>query len=282
VRTSTVVGGPSQQGSSNQSDGGAIAISGDVMDDLPPWAEALLFITKNNTVATVQGQFPADSLTPGIVQDIVNTSISTVRSSSAQEFKFMFRARDKKIDDGGMELRNDRGEIMEGRTAITSATLFYYCYTSFKQRIHVGTDGNSYLLRQALVFVSRWPFPQLAYRLLSQLDEAFSWQLNPTAQDSRDSTTSSSGGGGGGSNGGSVMSKRTSIQSERLDAATLTSAVLSSEGSVLEPSKIRTMLATAMDQVLLWPAPSPDTTLSIPFLGKCLDVAFFPVLSFFK
>lgn len=89
--------------------------------------------------------------------------------SKVQELSYMFRCR-------------DRSQRAKG-----GADVFYNCYVSYKQKSLVSsTDKSTNLFRQALVIVSRWPYPQLAFMVLDKLDEALFWQVG-----SSNSTTAS-------------------------------------------------------------------------------------------
>jgi len=82
--------------------------------------------------------------------------------------------------------------------------------------------------RHTLVLISRWAFPQLAFRLLHKLDQAYMWTSTSIETPLVDDDDGSGGGQGG----------------------------------------IANMLSAGYSQILLWPAAVPGTTASLPFFGE--------------
>eukprot|EP00601_Ochromonadales_sp_CCMP2298_P008802 CAMPEP_0173204770 /NCGR_PEP_ID=MMETSP1141-20130122/20327_1 /TAXON_ID=483371 /ORGANISM="non described non described, Strain CCMP2298" /LENGTH=135 /DNA_ID=CAMNT_0014130511 /DNA_START=9 /DNA_END=412 /DNA_ORIENTATION=- len=122
--------------------------------------------------------FPEESLSPSLVDDILLTAMSRpLTGARMKELKYMFRVREKE-------------------TELSKASVFYNCFVYYRQEAYgkradlppsgsetasFGVGDESRLLRQAVVLVSRWPFPQLAFRLLCKLDEGLVWQADPSA-----------------------------------------------------------------------------------------------------
>jgi len=131
---------------------------------LPPWVTAVVFVSKNSVSPPVQEVYPGDILPEGMMADITSLAIpDSLRGSKEQELNFMFRCRDKSPGTDGQGLT------------------YYNCYVSYRQRSSVSvTDKSANLNRQSLVLVSKWPYPQLAFRVLSKLDEALFWQVGAT------------------------------------------------------------------------------------------------------
>lgn len=132
---------------------------------LPPWVTAVVFVAKNSVSPPVQEAYPGDILPEGMMADITALAIpDSLRGSKEQELNFMFRCRDK-------------SEGAESRPL-----MYYNCYVSYRQRSSVSAgEKAANLNRQSLVLVSKWPYPQLAFRVLSKLDEALFWQVGAGA-----------------------------------------------------------------------------------------------------
>eukprot|EP00981_Chlorochromonas_danica_P003816 scaffold725_cov162-Ochromonas_danica.AAC.2 len=177
---------------------------------LPPWIEAILFIRlegdqafPSSTAATIRCMRPEDcNLSSPICEDILSSCLRPMQSGLIAHIdeKFMFRVRDKSLP--GSIFRSQNGDKAIG-TAVSVATVFYNCFCHY-QYFDSNTPLNNQLAsgkssislqasscQQAMVIVSRWPFPQLAFRLLEQLDEALLWQAREMHHSSDDESENS-------------------------------------------------------------------------------------------
>lgn len=112
---------------------------------------------------------------------------------------------------------------------------FLHCYVAFREVMNPKVKA---MRRQSLVIVTRWAFPHFAYRLLGKIEEAL-WHVFTM-------------------NNGSVPE----AASEAGDA------------SAIKLSPASQALHVAYGQFLGWPAPVPDTPLSLPFFGEVFWIIF--------
>ena len=97
-----------------------------------------------------------------------------LRQDKVYELSFMFRVR----NESGESNESDTHTHTLQSTHSSENLSFYNCFASFWQRPRGLDDNNnnpssSSMYRQAVVLVSHWPIPQLAFQLLFKLDEAF-------------------------------------------------------------------------------------------------------------
>lgn len=145
---------------------------------------------------------PRSSLDPSLLRDIIAHAFPPVTSESAEELKFMFRIRDKShtsnkvdADHHDEDDNNNRGSkrmSMNGKQSmkvdgssdafnksdsdISLDSEFLNCYVSFHKNPEIGMDSSSSSdstsdIMHAIVFVTEWPFADLAFRILARIDE---------------------------------------------------------------------------------------------------------------
>jgi hypothetical protein len=150
---------------------------------------------------------PGKRLSNELLTDICNTALPTGQQqpnnpnprntyTSSSHQKFMYRLRDTSLP--GSVFKDEHGEVIG--TAVTKSTVFYNCYCSFTQSIippsssiaktspnpQTNTDEEDKPYRQAVVIVSKWPFPHVAYRVLEKLEEGIAWNIaNKNKQDQK-------------------------------------------------------------------------------------------------
>ena len=132
---------------------------------------------------------------------------------------------------------NSSSSIRFGQPRICTSTVFYngfVCYRAVRSKCGGssstssststsgggGGDGERLLRKHALVLVSKWPFPALAYYALRKLEVTFHWSQVPWDIDTTTTTTSSSSSGGSGSS--TLNSVLTSTTSSGAPPATAT------------------------------------------------------------
>jgi hypothetical protein len=87
----------------------------------------------------------------------------------------MFRIRDKEVLTAAardQSVSSTGGNLRGGE--IVKTTVFYNCYVFYRQQTVVPpkTVSDPYLVQQAIILVSRWPFPHFAYMLLRSIDQS--------------------------------------------------------------------------------------------------------------
>ena len=257
---------------------------------MPTWIDALLFCRKigsDNTASitnTVKAAFPEDSLSPAMVDDILATALSKpMKGTKLKELKFMFRVRDKQLTNqsgGGTASTGTGGEVEE----INKTTVFYNCYCFYRQEFYgdkaahskkdtagvdavtFGTASDAKLMRQAIVVVSKWPFPQLAFRLLSKLDDGLVWNSDPAVNNSLGATSAS---------GWKEFPADDGRASEGSDSELAEKPSISAPGSVMvggtDLNAVNSVFMTGYAQIAVWPRPKPGTQMYLHFLGELLQ-----------
>lgn len=257
-------------------------------NDLPQWVDALLFVRKigsDNTTAvhnTVKTAFPEESLSQAVIDDILTCALSKpMKGIKEKELKFMFRVRDKQLTShsvaGSGTASTGTGSDIE---EINKTTVFYNCYVFYRQELYgdknanksggsdsvvtFGTASDAKLMRQAVVVVSKWPFPQLAFRLLSKLDDGLVWNSDISITGSsasmsgfRELPTST------------TDDPRESERSSGDSPHTLGAGVGQVGG--VDVAAVNAVLMTGFAQIAVWPAPKPGTQMYLHFLGELLQ-----------
>jgi hypothetical protein len=270
------------------SGGGGAAASN---NNLPAWVDALLFVRKvgaegssNSGATMLKSCFPEESLSPSVVEDILQTALSRpLKGTKLKEIKYMFRVRDKQQSAAGAGTASTgtAGKADFEGEPITSTTLFYNCYVFYRQELYASKDAkasvsaagsadavasfgsasDSKLMRQAIVVVSKWPFPQLAFRLLSKLDDGLVWTSDPTVLAL--------------SGGGSVSNYRdaadTSASSRDRDSDAMVGGTGSDSIGGVDSAAITSVLMTGFAQIAVWPHPKPGSQMYLHFLGELLQ-----------
>jgi len=195
----------------------------------------------------------------------------------------MFRVRDKQLTAAGVA---GSGTISTGTAAngeveeINKSTVFYNCYVYYRQELYgdrnaqkasapdglvtFGTASDAKLMRQAVVVVSKWPFPQLAFRLLGKLDDGLVWNADTSINGSICATNSSLGGW-----------KDTPQDSDNIRESERSSGdgpgSLAGQVGGVDVAAVNTVFMTGFAQVAVWPAPKPGTQMYLHFLGELLQ-----------
>lgn len=266
--------------------------------DLPEWVDALLFVRKigsdtSSTAAhnTVKAAFPEESLSSAMVDDILACALSKpMKGTKEKELKFMFRVRDKHLATtagAGTASTGTAGDVEE----INKTTVFYNCYVFYRQELYgdkstqpksaggdgvitFGTASDAKLMRQAIVVVSKWPFPQLAFRLLGKLDDGLVWNS--------DASINQIVGGPGSMAGWKDVSDNAHRPSERSseggDSPTPydKQSISQPQGSGVfvggvDMTAVNAVLMTGFAQIAVWPEPKPGTQMYLHFLGELLQ-----------
>lgn len=263
-------------------------------NDLPKWVEALLFVRKigsDNTTAihnTVKATFPEESLPSAMIEDILTCALSKpMKGTKEKELKFMFRVRDKALVAGAGSGTASTGTSAGEPEEITKTTVFYNCYVFYRQEFYgdkkavggsnaaasdnlvtFGTASDAKLMRQAIVVVTKWPFPQLAYRLLAKLDDGLVWNADASINSSISALNSSAGWKEMASNDDPRESERSSE-----GQSPLASPHTPGGGQVggVDAAAVNTVLMTGYAQIAVWPAPKPGTQMYLHFLGELLQ-----------
>mgnify|MGYP006194182153 CR=1 FL=1 len=195
----------------------------------------------------------------------------------------MFRVRDKSLTGNataGTASTGTGGEVEE----ITKTTVFYNCYVFYRQEFYgdkashskketglvdtitFGTASDAKLMRQAIVVVSKWPFPQLAFRLLSKLDDGLVWNSDASVNSSLGSASVS---GWKEFNDDGRASERSSddgtLEKHSVSIAPGTALV----GGV-DLNAVNSVFMTGFAQIAVWPRPKPGTQMYLHFLGDML------------
>lgn len=221
---------------------------------LPSWAEAFVFLRKIGVddSASVEAVFPDDSLNTAMMTDIRNSAVlKPMRGGTkTSESHFLFRIRDKLASSyGGDEMLKGTNDEVIG-TAVTKTTVFLNCYVLYRQQLLTVVDSSGKplkgrkpeLMRQAIVLVTKWPFPQLAFRLLSKLEEAFFWQIGRI--DMGDGTLL--------------------IDDSRDNSKVQSSTEITNESA-------KNVLMVGFGQTAMWPVAKPGQRLYLHFLGEMLQ-----------
>eukprot|EP01038_Epipyxis_sp_PR26KG_P007180 gene7180-9790_t len=249
---------------------------------LPSWAEAFVFVRAigSDSNAVVKSAFPDNALSPTLLNDIYNSALPyPIRGTEAKELSFLCRMRDK---EEGYTAANSLvkdphdSNVLIG-TTVTNTTMFYNCFVYYRQQLvpesslkQNETIGNKLLLvRQAIVLVSKWPFSQLAFRILAKLDEAFFWQEGSnSAVSSRNSDTCIEI--------SDHWKELGSADCEIVETASSTSkhavsATITTANIGLSNDAARDVLMVAFGQMALWPLAVPGSYAYMHFLGEMLQ-----------
>ena len=257
----------------------------------PPWVEVVVYTreetVRNGSDASTQRAFachPAGVAPQHMLQDICNTAVPYLHAQGAATLEdadsaanFMFRVRDR--SNGGLSAVSDapvvdsdqlpeKEEDDSGRSDVTSGTLFYNCYASYRESYHDEPNGYSSsrtTVRHAVVIVSRWPFPLLAFYALFKLDEALNWSnlcIDDDKKGASPMSLSSAGLGSTGASNKTYTSSKTSVPSVNV----ITENQLSRDFHKL----IENVIAVGYTQLLTFPEPKIGQTMSCPFLGETL------------
>jgi hypothetical protein len=139
-------------------------------EELPPWAEALVYVSKFDDQRAETYQFPQESFSEQFLLDIACNAIpSSVSGLSSQDSSFIFRV-ERKIDDASM----GRGETDAEDELAGYDIEYFFCYVSYRHRVLSSSQNK--LHRHAVVLISKWSYPQLAFSLLNKLEEGLFWQ----------------------------------------------------------------------------------------------------------
>ena len=136
-----------------------------------------------------------------------------------------------------------RNKLLSSDDDSSTEAFFYNCYVSYRESV----TASGALYRQAVVLVSRWPCPQLAFQILTKLDEACFWQLSQKEKRK-----------------GELEAGERPLQSST-DAAPPSSGVgdlATTQGTA------QAMLQSAISQISSWPPPRPNSRLHAAFLGE--------------
>lgn len=153
-------------------------------DELPSWADSLVFLSKLGARNSTTFQFPPNSISEDFLADVIENAMpKSLSVSSLQDVNFLFRYRDRvsltpKDEADKKQEESDEEDETSSAYVEEYEDIFYNCYVSYRQRSFIDGTSGTVLYRQAIVLISRWSFPQLAFRLLSKLDEAIYWQNN--------------------------------------------------------------------------------------------------------
>lgn len=234
---------------------------------------------------TVKAAFPEETLSAAMVDDILATALSKpMKGTKLKELKFMFRVRDKSLTgnaSAGTASTGTGGEVEE----INKTTVFYNCYVFYRQEFYgdkashskketglvdtitFGTASDAKLMRQAIVVVSKWPFPQLAFRLLSKLDDGLVWNSDASVNSSLGSASVS---GWKEFNDDGRASERSSD-----DGLSEKPSLSIAPGSTLvggvDLNAVNSVFMTGFAQIAVWPRPKPGTQMYLHFLGELLQ-----------
>lgn len=293
--------------------GNVVKASGD--SKLPPWVEAILFIriedekgSADLSQAKIRCCNPERHLPKGMIEDIFQSALIPVSRNTRTNMdeKFMFRVRDKTLP-GSMFRDESRHEDIG--TAVSVASVFYNCYCHFQylDNISVLNDQLSssgmrkssitlqpLIYQQAMIVVSRWPFPQMAFRLLDQLEEALLWQtqemrhssdagsdasgdwkefeeegsrhtISPTSSRSEGTKLSMVGRASDLSSRDVVPRRAGSV------ASVLQGQSVGSIGVDMDEDIVTNVLIVAWSQIGLWPAPMPGVLVYLHSFGGMLN-----------
>lgn len=292
---------------------------------LPHWIEGVVFIRKyfSENEPTIKVVSPQDhSFSAEMLEDIFTTSLPPAQrgnglsnTDGGKEQKFMFRIRDKSLP--GAVFKDENEEIIG--TAVNKSTLFYNCYVYFKQQTAPPADviqnqqkassaANSptntplgstrsldkYTFRQAIVLISKWPYPQLAYRLLEKLDEALYFHAASAKENNKErahsdesveSVSRTSEGwkefdikspGSVGNTSNSPATTPTNIGTP----ASIAFATIPPSGENngnnadaiydLTEAVVKAVFTIAIGQIDLWPVPAPGIIVYLSFFGEML------------
>ncbi len=220
---------------------------------LPKWAEAVVFVRRQGREGghTVRTAYPSEGLSEELLDDICATAITKpLPGTCMSSARFMFRVRDKLVAGGGEALMDAEDEFVG--YAVTKTTVFFNCYVLYRQQVlQDGSSSAGRLMRQAVVLVSRWPFPQLAATILAKIDEAFYW--NSSAEDLAQPSSPSMD-----SQPVNVAAERTEVEQGGL-------------GWHVSVSAVDNVLLVAFGQIEVWPAADPGATVYLHFFGDMMQ-----------
>jgi hypothetical protein len=244
---------------------------------------------------TVKSVFPEESLSAAMVDDILTSALSKpMKGTKEKELKFMFRVRDKQLTANASAGTASTGTSAgDNEGEINKATVFYNCYVFYRQELYgdkkvltvsspsaadalvtFGTASDAKLMRQAIVVVSKWPFPQLAYRLLSKLDDGLVWNADASINSSISAASSTAGWKDVTSNDGSDVareSERSSGEGTSPFSPQSTASLPGGQVGGVDATAVNTVLMTGFAQIAVWPAPKPGTQMYLHFLGELLQ-----------
>ncbi len=258
----------------------------------PAWVEALVYVRSEQLSDSSQtGQsadravvcHPAGALPAHMLQDVAETAVLSTGSvvqrggdcSDSADKNFMFRIRDRSMggllavgavsSDGESEDSNGKHQQDSERADITSGTLFYNCFVSYREGTHSDTNGyssSSVHVKHALVIVSRWPFHLLAYYAMFKLDDALNWSVIDVEINSKATAP--------------VMLSSAAGSSEVVkpkNASRQIAKVVTECGSLQDDfhARIVQILSTGYKELLAFPEPQSGQTMTLPFMGEMLQ-----------
>jgi len=264
----------------------------------PPWVEALVYVrdesfTDGGVTSSKRAVecHPAGSLPAHMLQDIAETSVLCNSGNAPRagddisEANFMFRTRDRSM--GGLLAVGAGSQDADGedvsapsepgafnRADVTSGTLFYNCFVSYREGSHEVNNGYSSsqtAVRHAVVVVSRWPFPLVAFYALHKLDEALSWSSMGVGVGAGAEKSDSPGGSLPVTL--SSSSSNTDLQHTKKSLAQQAARVVAADGALHADFQvlILNVLIIGYKELLAFPEPQPGQTMSCPFLGETLQ-----------
>ena len=206
-----------------------------------------------------------------LASPMTNMLISTLKHQTYYNILISYKDISEGIDTlGGEEMRSALSD-----QEITSGTTFFNCYCM--HRDFKASDGEP-RLRHSIVLVSRWPYHQLAFQVLSKLDDAFKWSFRIpgtcTANPKAEAQESSSG------SPGSLSSYATHATPSKEGATANRGLSPSRNGQVhLESSDplvfMEGVLRVGYDQIAEFPLPDASAAaqgvMYLTFLGETLQ-----------
>jgi hypothetical protein len=311
---------PPNSGSSSSSSASSSGVSSSSSDSstfsannshLPPWIEGIVFIRQyfSENELPIKIAYPENKFSTEMLSDIYETALpTTLRGNDAKEQKFLFRLRDKSLP--GAVFKDENDEIIG--TAITKSTVFYNCFVFFRQQTLPPPSFTAFAasalspntalsptnpknierqtFRQAIILISKWPFPSLAYRLLEKVDEALSFEgsqqseMNSANRDRSESMESVQTTEGGwkeiietSTPPRSTVSAANTPGSETTDRSSVVAALSNPDGSLSSLSSydvsetiVKSVFSVAVSQIELWPVPAPGIIVYLSFFGEML------------
>lgn len=214
--------------------------------EMPPWAEAIVYIRRkelSSEVLQTPVVFPDRALPEALIADIACNSIANaMQGTTPREINFMFRVRDK-----SSTLTSPDSTVSSISTSTTVSSTFYVCFVSYRQWSLPSDPNGKPVLKQAVVLVSKWPFHQIAYRMLSMLDETMFHQQGMAV------TT------------GSAGTDRASVDNFAKNEMTV--------------EMIENALMVAFGNIMCWPPGKPGHSMYMPYLGEMFEYYVPPDIS---
>jgi hypothetical protein len=198
-----------------------------------PWSEGFAFISKKNNKHIIDAVYPDNLFSDDMLDSIAYSSIpdSPIKGNRVDqiEFNYMFRSRDTSLE-------------------LDTNSIFYNCFVLYRQNT-IKNEYSNDICQSSLVFISRWPVPHLAFRLLSLLEESF--MLHNSFNENNNIIL--------------INSNNNSDSDDETSCKAIKSSHIMKD---LSNIPLQNLLMVSFSHIMIWDLPAPSKIMTLPFLGE--------------